>query len=72
MPENALTAVIQASCIQGVQTRSIDILVGAMGMSGSSKSQISCLCEEIYERAKALLDRLIEGDGPYSWIDAGL
>jgi transposase-like protein len=41
-----------------------------MGMSGISKSQVSRLCEEIGERAQAFLDRPIEGDWPYLWIDA--
>jgi hypothetical protein len=41
-----------------------------MGMSGISKSQVSRLCEEIDVRVKAFLDRPIEGDWPYLWIDA--
>jgi len=39
-------------------------------MSGISKSQVSRLCEEIDERVKAFLDRPIEGDWPYLWIDS--
>ena len=39
-------------------------------MSGISKSQVSRLCDEIDERVKAFLDRPIEGDWPYLWIDA--
>jgi transposase-like protein len=41
-----------------------------MGMSGISKSQVSRLCEDIDQRVKAFLDRPIEGDWPYLWIDA--
>ncbi|MGL4239951.1 MAG: IS256 family transposase [Beijerinckiaceae bacterium] len=70
MAEKALTAVIQEAYIHGVSTRSVDDLVKAMGMSGISKSQVSRLCEEIDERVKAFLDRPIEGDWPYLWIDA--
>jgi len=70
MAEKALTAVIQEADIQGVSTRSVDDLVKAMGMSGISKSQVSRLCEEIDERVKAFLDRPIEGEWPYLWIDA--
>jgi putative transposase len=70
MAEKALTAVIQEAYIQGVSTRSVDNLVKAMGMSGISKSQVSRLCEEIDERVTAFLDRPIEGDWPYLWIDA--
>jgi putative transposase len=68
--EKALTAVIQEAYIQGVSTRSVDELVKAMGMSGISKSQVSRLCEEIDVRVKAFLDRPIEGDWPYLWLDA--
>jgi transposase-like protein len=41
-----------------------------MGMSGISKSQVSRLCGEIDGRVKAFLERPIEGDWPYLWIDA--
>jgi transposase-like protein len=62
--------VIQEAYIQGISTRSVDDLVKAMGMSGISKSQVSRLCQEIDERVKAFLERPIEGDWPYVWIDA--
>jgi len=70
LAEKALTAVIQEAYIQGISTRSVDELVKAMGMGGISKSQVSRLCEEIDVRVKAFLDRPIEGDWPYLWIDA--
>jgi putative transposase len=70
LAEKALTAVIQEAYIQGISTRSVDDLVKAMGMSGISRSQVSRLCEEIDERVKAFLDRPIEGDWLYLWIDA--
>jgi len=70
MAEKALTAVIQEAYVQGVSTRSVDDLVKAMGMSGISKSQVSRLCEEIDGKVKAFLERPIEGDWPYIWIDA--
>ena len=70
LAEKALTAVIQEAYIQGISTRSVDDLVKAMGMTGISKSQVSRLCEEIDERVKAFLERPIEGDWPYLWIDA--
>ena len=70
MAEKALTAVIQEAYIQGVSTRSVDDLVKALGMSGVSKSQVSRLCEEIDARVKTFLDRPLEGDWPYLWIDA--
>lgn len=70
LAEKALTAVIQEAYIQGISTRSVDDLVKAMGMSGISKSQVSRLCSEIDERVKAFLERPIEGEWPYLWIDA--
>ncbi len=70
MAEKALTAVIQEAYVQGVSTRSVDDLVKAMGGAGVSKSQVSRLCEEIDDRVRAFLDRPIEGDWPYLWIDA--
>ena len=68
--EKALVAVIQEAYIQGVSTRSVDELVKAMGMTGISKSQVSRLCLDIDERVNAFLNRPIEGDWPYLWIDA--
>lgn len=41
-----------------------------LDMSGISKSQVSRLCEEIDDKVKAFLDRSIEGEWPYLWIDA--
>src|SRR5215475_2532411 len=70
MAEKALTAVVQEAYVQGVSTRSVDDLVQAMGMSGISKSQVSRLCGEIDDKVKAFLNRPIEGDWPYLWIDA--
>ena len=70
MAEKALTAVIQEAYVQGISTRSVDELVKAMGMTGISKSQVSRLCEEIDGKVKAFLDRPIEGDWPYLWLDA--
>ena len=68
--EKALAAVIQEAYVQGISTRSVDDLVKARGMSGISKSQVSRLCGEIDERVSAFLNRPIEGDWPYLWIDA--
>jgi putative transposase len=70
MAEKALTAVIQEAYVQGISTRSVDDLVKAMGGGGISKSQVSRLCEEIDGKVKAFLERPIEGDWPYIWIDA--
>src|SRR5260370_2444913 len=70
MAEKALAAVIQEAYVQGVSTRSVDDLVKAMGMTGISKSQVSRLCEEIDGKVAAFLNRPLEGDWPYLWLDA--
>jgi transposase-like protein len=68
--EKALTAVIQEAYVQGISTRSVDALVRSMGMEGVSKSQVSRLCGEIDGRVQDFLNRPIEGDWPYLWLDA--
>lgn len=68
--EKAMAAVIQEAYVQGLSTRSVDDLVKAMGMTGVSKSQVSRLCGEIDERVNAFLNRSLEGDWPYLWLDA--
>ena len=45
-------------------------LVQAMGLSGISKSQVSKLCKDIDERVNAFLDRPLDGEWPYLWLDA--
>jgi len=70
LAEKALTAVIQEAYIQGVSTRSVDDLVQAMGMTGISKSQVSRLVGEIDDKVQAFLNRPLEGDWPYVWLDA--
>ena len=70
LAEKALTAVIQEAYIQGVSTRSVDELVRAMGMTGISKSQVSRLCGEIDGKITGFLDRPLEGEWPYVWLDA--
>jgi hypothetical protein len=68
--EKALMAVIQEAYIHGVSTRAVDDLVRAMGLTGTSKSQVSRLCEGIDERVQSFLNRPLEGDWPFLWLDA--
>jgi transposase-like protein len=70
LAEKALTAVVQEAYVQGVSTRSVDDLVQAMGMTGVSKSQVSRLVGEIDEKVQAFLNRPLEGDWVYVWLDA--
>ena len=39
-------------------------------MTGISKSQVSRLCGEIDDKIASFLDRPLEGDWPYLWLDA--
>jgi putative transposase len=70
LAEKALAAVVQEAYVHGVSTRSADNLVKAMGMTGISKSQVSRLCAEIDDKIEAFLNRPLEGDWPYLWLDA--
>lgn len=63
-------AVIQEAWAGGVSTRRVDEPVQAMGLSGISKSTVSELCRDIDERVQAFLNRPIEGEWPYLWLDA--
>jgi putative transposase len=68
--EKALVAVIQEAWIGGVSTRRVDELAQAMGLAGIDKSRVSRLCKEIDERVGAFLERPLEGEWPYLWLDA--
>jgi hypothetical protein len=48
----------------------LDDLVKALGMTGISSSRVGRLCAEIDAKLKAFLDRPLEGDWLYLWIDA--
>ena len=60
---------LQEACIQGVSTCAVDDLVRATGLTGTSKSQVSRPGEEIDERVQAFLNRPLEGDWPFLWLD---
>src|SRR5215210_7481778 len=68
--EKALVAVIQEAWIGGVSTRRVDELVQAMGLTGISKPTVSKPCRDIDERVTAFLDRPLQGEWPYLWLDA--
>lgn len=70
LSEKAIAAVVQEAWINGVSTRKVDDLVQAMGMTGISRSQVSALCQDIDERVGSFLNRPIEGEWPYLWLDA--
>lgn len=67
--EKALIAVIQEACVQKISPGSADDLAKALRMSCVPKSQVSQLCGEVDERVAAFLNRPIEGEWPYLWIN---
>lgn len=68
--ERALFAVIAEAYVQGVSTRSVDALIKSMGATGVSKSHVSRICSEIEGRVSEFLNRPLEGNFPYVWLDA--
>jgi len=70
LTEQALVTVIQEAWIGGLSTRKVDDLVQALGMTGTSKSQVSALCRDIDERVDSFLSRPLGGEWPYLWLDA--
>src|SRR4051795_5540765 len=68
--EKALVAVVQEAWIGGGSTRRVDDLVQAMGLSGIGRSTVSKLCKDTDERVNAFLERPLEGEWPYLWLDA--
>ena len=68
--EKALVDVIQEAYAHGISTRAVEDRVHIMGGTGISKKEVSRLCKEIDERVQAFLNRPIEGDWPFVWLDA--
>jgi hypothetical protein len=56
--------------LMALVTVAVDDLAKALGASGVSKSEVSRLVVEIDERVQAFLNRPLEGDFPYVWLDA--
>ena len=63
-------AVIQEAWIGGVSTRRVDDLVQAMGLSGISKSRSPSCARISMSGCSAFLDRPLDGEWPYLWLDA--
>jgi putative transposase len=68
--ERALAAVIQEAYVKGISTRKVDDLVLALGIDGTSKSEVSRICKELDTEVEAFRSRPIEGEHPYVWLDA--
>ena len=70
MAEKALTAVIQEAYVQGISTRSVDDLVKAHGHGRHQQEPGVAAVRRDRRQVQAFLDRPIEGDWPYVWLDA--
>ncbi len=68
--EKALHAVIVEAYVKGVSTRKVDDLVRALGIDGTSRSEVSRICKVLDEEVRAFLSRQIETECPYVWLDA--
>jgi putative transposase len=67
--ERALLAVVQQAYVCGVSTRRVDQLVESLGLR-ISRSEVSRICAQLDEQVEAFLERPLEGDYPYLWLDA--
>ena len=70
MAEKALAAVIQEAYVQGVSTPLGRRPGAGHGHVRHLQSQVSRLCGEIDDKIHGFLDRRLEGDWPYLWLDA--
>ena len=70
--DQALYAVVMEAWVNGVSTRAVDDLVGALGIgSGISKSEVSRICAGLDEQVEAFRSRpLHHTTFPYVFLDA--
>src|SRR5947209_15303310 len=68
--EQALLAVVQQAYVCGVSTRRVDQLVESLGLR-ISKSEVSRICQGLDEQVSAFLERPLEGDYVYLWLEIG-
>jgi putative transposase len=70
--DQTLYAVIMEAWVQGVSTRKVDALVGAIGSeAGISRSEVSRICQGLDGQIQAFLERPLDGCRyPYLYLDA--
>src|SRR5699024_6394906 len=70
--DQALFAVVMEAYVHGVSTRKVDDLVRALGAdSGISKSEVSCICQELEEEVTVLSTlRLVFTTYTYVFVDS--
>jgi len=69
--EQALVSVVATSYLLGVSTRRVEKLVGQLGITQLSKSQVSEMAKSLDQQVEAFRSRPLD-EGPYSfvWLDA--
>ena len=67
--ERALTTVVATCYLLGVSTRRMDKLVGTLGITSLSKSQVSVMAKELDTAVEAFRSRPLDG-GPYTFVAA--
>ncbi len=67
--ERALTSVVATCYLLGVSTRRMDKLVGSLGITSLSKSQVSDMAAELDEQVEAFRTRPLDA-GPYTLVAA--
>jgi putative transposase len=70
--DQALYAVVMEAYVKGVSTRSVDDLVGALGVSsGISRTEVSRICQRLDEEVEAFRTRRLDhARFPYVYLDA--
>ena len=68
--EKALDSVILESYIQGVSTRNVMNVVESLGVENISASYVSTLASELDAKVKSFLERIIDRDMKFIYIDA--
>ena len=70
--DQALYAVVMEAYVNGVSTRAVDELVGALGIgTGISRSEVSRICARLDEHVAAFRDRRLDHTAfPFVYLDA--
>src|SRR3954468_1708681 len=67
--QRAMTTVVATCYLLGVSTRRMDKLVGTLGITGLSKSQVSVMAKELDVAVEAFRTRPLDA-GPYTFVAA--
>src|SRR5512141_3509565 len=67
--ERALTSVVATCYLLGVSTRRMDKLVGSLGITSLSKSQVSVMARDLDELVRDFRERPLD-QGPYTFVAA--